>query len=71
MLVEPRRVVVDAHVAEVDRRRLAVGHERAQLGGHGVEPGRLVRLEHVVVDDAGQERVVDAEHHVALRVAGA
>ena len=38
--------------------------------GDGVEALPPVRLEHLFVDDPGQERVVDAEHHVALGVAG-
>ena len=70
MLGEPGDVVVDADVAEVDRCRLVVGDQGGELGGDGVEPGGLVRLEHVLVDDARQVGVVDAPHHVAFRVAG-
>ena len=51
LLLEPRLVVVDAHVAEVDRRRLAVRRQLAELGRDGVEPGGRVRLEHALVDD--------------------
>ncbi len=69
VLVEPGDVVVDAHVAEVDRGGLGLGHEGAQLVGHGVDAVGLVGLEDVGVDRPRQERVVDAEHHVALRVA--
>ena len=41
-----------------------------QLGGDVVEAVRLVGVEHVLVDDPRQVGVVDAPHHVALRVAG-
>jgi hypothetical protein len=69
VLVEPGDVVVDAHVAEVDGCRRTVGHEGAQLVRDGVEAFGLVGLEHLLVDDPRQERVVDAEHHVALGLA--
>ena len=70
VLVEPPDVVVHADVAEVHWRRLAVRHQLEHGRVDGVETGRLVRFEHLVADHAGQEGVVDAVHHVALRVAG-
>ena len=70
VVCEPGDVVVDADVAEVDRGRLMLGDEAAQLVGDVVDASRLVRLEHSLVDDTREIRVVDAPHHVALRIAG-
>ena len=64
---EPRHIVVELHVAVVERRRdlLAVHAEgRSQLVGHAGERGARVRLEDAVGLRAVDERVVDAEHHV-------
>jgi hypothetical protein len=68
--VEGGDVVVDAHVAVVDRRRLAVRHERREARVETLRFRRLVWIEHARLDRPRQQRVVDAPHHVALRVAG-
>ena len=65
MVGEPRLVVVETDVAAVDRRRavLRVEDERRV---DVRERGRLVWLEDVALERAGEEVVVDAEEHVAL-----
>ncbi len=68
MLDEPGAVVVQADVAAVDRGRSVLGVEK-QLGFDALELRRLVRLEHVALERPREQVVVDAEEHVALRIA--
>ena len=68
VLGEPGLVVVQAHVAVVDRRDPVLGVEAERLVDL-VEALRLVGHEEVGVEGPGQERRVDAEEHVGLRVA--
>ena len=68
--IEGGDVVVHAHVAEIDRRGLAVRDQFGELGRQLGHAGREVRLEDLGVDGPRQERVVDAPHHVTLRITG-
>ena len=62
---QPGDVVVETHIAEVDR-----SHPRIQLQGVGNvgEPGRLVLHEQVLGEGPAQEGVVDPEHHIGYRI---
>jgi hypothetical protein len=65
---EPGLVVVDAHVAVVDRGDPVLGIE-LELRVDVVEGGRGVRHEQPLVEGTGEERGVDPEQHVGLGVA--
>ena len=65
---EPLLVVVDAHVAVVDRRERGASGRAGTRRAPSASAARRVRLEDARVERAGEERVVDAEEHVADRV---
>ena len=62
---EPFLVVVDAHVAVVDRGHPRTDRSSWSVGGDVGERGGAVSLEDPLVERTGEERVVDAEQHVA------
>jgi hypothetical protein len=66
---EPAEVVVDAHLAVIDRRHPMLGIELVRLVDL-TQALRRVRHEQVVVQTGREQVVVDPEEHVALGVPG-
>ena len=69
VLLEVGAVVVDADVAVVERGDAVLGLVELELARDAVQALGLVRAEDALVQAAREQGVVDAEEHIALRVA--